>query len=132
MTADTGSPRYMAPEIALEQPYNEKVDVYSFAILLHQICSLETPFSGYSKNMFDKLVVKDGYRPKCDPNWHQELQSLLQNCWSPNISQRLSINEVMESLTAIIEKETGKSMNRNVNVDVSEKTQRSIRRMKGV
>jgi serine/threonine protein kinase len=131
MTADTGSPRYMAPEIALEQPYNEKGDVYSFAILLHQICSLEMPFSGYSKNMFAKLVVNEGHRPKCDPNWPQELQSMLQTCWGSNISQRLSMSEVMEILSALIEKETGKATRRSLNFDVSGKTQRSIRLLKG-
>ena len=29
MTGGTGSMRYMAPEVALGKPYNEKVDVYS-------------------------------------------------------------------------------------------------------
>ena len=28
MTGHTGSLRYMAPEVVLDQPYNEKVDVY--------------------------------------------------------------------------------------------------------
>src|SRR5688500_1531551 len=43
-TADTGSPRYMAPEVALGQPYDERVDVYSFCILAWQMFALETPF----------------------------------------------------------------------------------------
>ena len=30
LTGNTGSLRYMAPEVALRQPYTEKVDVYSF------------------------------------------------------------------------------------------------------
>eukprot|EP00543_Licmophora_paradoxa_P018116 CAMPEP_0202477130 /NCGR_PEP_ID=MMETSP1360-20130828/93784_1 /ASSEMBLY_ACC=CAM_ASM_000848 /TAXON_ID=515479 /ORGANISM="Licmophora paradoxa, Strain CCMP2313" /LENGTH=320 /DNA_ID=CAMNT_0049104365 /DNA_START=36 /DNA_END=995 /DNA_ORIENTATION=+ len=34
LTGDTGSPRYMAPEVALDKSYNETVDVYSFGILL--------------------------------------------------------------------------------------------------
>jgi serine/threonine protein kinase len=35
MTGETGSPRYMAPECHLNLPYNEKVDVYRYAQLLH-------------------------------------------------------------------------------------------------
>ena len=30
MSAETGSFRYMAPEVAQHNPYNEKVDVYSY------------------------------------------------------------------------------------------------------
>ena len=34
MTGNTGSVRYMAPEVALDLPYNHSVDVYSFSILV--------------------------------------------------------------------------------------------------
>merc|ERR1712183_1116963 len=47
LSGNTGSLRYMAPEVAKEQPYNTSVDVYSFAILLWQICTLETPFNDF-------------------------------------------------------------------------------------
>jgi len=30
MSGETGSPRYMAPEVAQSKPYNQKVDVYSY------------------------------------------------------------------------------------------------------
>ena len=41
-----GTPRYMAPEVALGEPYNETCDVYSFAILFWQLLSLEQPYLG--------------------------------------------------------------------------------------
>mmetsp|Transcript_10610 Transcript_10610/g.15796 ORF Transcript_10610/g.15796 Transcript_10610/m.15796 type:complete len:90 (+) Transcript_10610:270-539(+) len=34
MTGDTGTLRYMAPEVATHNPYNEKVDVYSFSLIV--------------------------------------------------------------------------------------------------
>jgi serine/threonine protein kinase len=37
MTGNTGSLRYMAPEVALRRPYSEKADVYSFGILVWQV-----------------------------------------------------------------------------------------------
>jgi serine/threonine protein kinase len=33
LTGETGTMRYMAPEVALSQPYSEKVDVFSFGIM---------------------------------------------------------------------------------------------------
>lgn len=46
LIAQKGSLRYMAPEVALGKPYNLKVDVFSFGILLWQMLSLKTPFAG--------------------------------------------------------------------------------------
>ena len=37
MTGNTGSLRYMAPEVVLNRGYNEKVDVFSFAVVMWTI-----------------------------------------------------------------------------------------------
>jgi serine/threonine protein kinase len=37
LSGNTGSLRYMAPEVALGNPYNHKVDIYSFSILFWQV-----------------------------------------------------------------------------------------------
>ena len=84
MTGDTGSPRYMAPEVALGQPYNENVDVYSFSILLWQILALERPFQGYTMNMFQKRVTEGGARPMCAQKWPANLQKMLRRGWGIN------------------------------------------------
>ena len=43
-----GTPQYMAPELLSPDhlPHNEKVDVYSFSIMLVEILSNEQPFLG--------------------------------------------------------------------------------------
>lgn len=40
-----GSPRYMAPETMSGNGYTLKVDVYSFGVLLFELCTLKVPFS---------------------------------------------------------------------------------------
>jgi serine/threonine protein kinase len=42
LTGQTGSYRYMAPEVAKERPYNQTADVYSFSILLAYVSQQET------------------------------------------------------------------------------------------
>jgi len=37
LTGETGSPRYMAPEIANSEPYNQKSDTYGFGLLLYYV-----------------------------------------------------------------------------------------------
>jgi len=51
MTGNTGSLRYMAPEVVLNQPYTEKVDVFSFAVVLWTISKCKVPYKGYDRAM---------------------------------------------------------------------------------
>ena len=48
LTGNTGSRRYMAPEVAGVRPYNLSVDAYSFGILLWELSALEKPFDGFT------------------------------------------------------------------------------------
>ena len=126
MTGDTGSMRYMAPEIALFQPYNETVDVYAFGILLHQICSLEKPFEGFTKKMFEKLVTRGGQRPKCDPKWSPRIQTLLQQCWNVDIAKRPAMRKVLETLDEELSQYSGDVPQHCDPADESGKTQHSL------
>lgn len=94
MTGDTGSILFMAPEVALEKPYNETVDVYSFGVLLWQLLKSEEPYHGFTYNMIMKSVVRGGCRPKIDPKWQKDISNLMSKCWSAKISTRPSMEEV--------------------------------------
>ena len=98
MSGNTGSLRYMAPEVARRLPYNHTVDVYSFAILLWQICSLEQPFSTYDVAKHSELVVHGNDRPKLEKNWSPEICTLMAEGWSPNISERPDFEHVASVL----------------------------------
>jgi serine/threonine protein kinase len=52
MTGNTGSLRYMAPEVALQMPYTETVDVHSFALISWQMARRKVPFKGLSMQQF--------------------------------------------------------------------------------
>lgn len=88
MSGKTGSLRYMAPEVALERPYNETVDVYSLAILAWEIFDMSTPYRGYSVAMHNELVVGKGGRPTLNPKWGERLCGWLRKAWSAKIPER--------------------------------------------
>lgn len=126
MTADTGSPRYMAPEVFLGKPYNELVDVYSFSILLWEILQLETPYEGYTMNMLTKKVIEGGVRPKCDPKWSTPIVAMLKKGWG-DILQRPTTKEVMDVLGEEMGESVYASLQKNI-VDGSHKSDQSVRR----
>ena len=98
LTGNTGSLRYMAPEVALGEAYNLTVDTYSFGIILWQICSLTTPFAGYTEKMHAEKVVRLGQRPTPDPTWPLSWVELMQKCWNADAASRPEFDEIVESM----------------------------------
>jgi len=98
LTGNTGSLRYMAPEVARDEPYDQSVDVYSFGIIFWQICSLTTPYAGYSQKMHAEKVVREGQRPHPDETWPLSWVELMQNCWSNDPKSRPNMESVINSL----------------------------------
>ena len=96
LTGNTGSCRYMAPEIAKNRPYNHSVDVYSFGIIFWQLFALTKPYENYTYNMHQRYVVHEGHRPKIDNAWSKTIQDLMKKCWSNNIRKRPTASEVLE------------------------------------
>ena len=107
MLGCTGSLRYMAPEVALNQPYNEKVDMYSYAIILYEIITGCAPFSGLNRDQFHAKVITNAYRPdfEYDDYGRQiyvrpHIQNIVSKCWDPLPSTRLTAKEVFEVVRA--------------------------------
>lgn len=93
--------------MARELPYNNTVDVYSFGILLWELCSGEKPFYGYSSGKHMQQVVIGGERPKMDSHhtafWPSNLQWLIQRCWSPFPVVRPSFAVIKQVLQDILD-----------------------------
>ena len=127
LTGETGSPRYMAVEVALEKPYNEKCDVYSFSLLLWEILKLETPFDKFTMKMFRKSVIEKGYRPGIDPKWPKEVSNLMRQGWG-DAAKRPS----MENVCNVLREEISKNSDEEIDdiMDASRKSQLSMRGFK--
>lgn len=50
MTKKVGSPRYMSPEVARGEHYNEKTDVYALGLLAYELLSLKRPFDSLTSS----------------------------------------------------------------------------------
>ena len=57
LTGNTGSLRYMAPEVALSKPYSHKAEVFAFATVLWEMASHERPYSEYDVKGFYKCAA---------------------------------------------------------------------------
>ena len=108
LTGNTGVWCYMAPEVAKGWAYDKTVDVYSFGILLWEICALERPFSQYTKEEHTNVVVNGDNRLDIASWWPVELQWLLKICWTFFPSGRPTFVDIRDILEEIIqEKKSG-------------------------
>ena len=103
MSGETGSLRYMAPEVADNQPYNHKADVYSFGIILWEMTAYKKPYEGFSRDAFYRRVVKGGERPQIAKKWPKELSKLISQCWAAKIEDRPPFDHVALRLKELLE-----------------------------
>jgi hypothetical protein len=70
--------------------------VYSFAILLWEVCSLEKPFAGMSKQEHLEMVVGAQLRPTISAVMASSgLKELLQCCWCDDPIRRPTFDEIL-------------------------------------
>ena len=80
-----GSPRYMSPECLMGDAYNLKADVYTFAIVLWQMLTGETPyFFVRGKDQLLQYVIEEGGRPEIEDDGHHNQQH-----WPTNIKRMM-------------------------------------------
>jgi serine/threonine protein kinase len=85
--------------VALEQPYNESCDTYSFAILFWQMYTCTTPFELYGMSTLKKRVYEGEHkRPFVQESWPVPIKSLLRRAWSKEINERPSFQQIYKIL----------------------------------
>lgn len=104
MTGNTGSLRYMAPEVVLDLPYNEKVDQYSYGVILWQMAKDAVPYDGASRASYIKYACKCAERPLVPRTWPAEFKALLHACWHADLHERPSFKDIIIALDHLIAK----------------------------
>ncbi|XP_009631994.1 serine/threonine-protein kinase STY46-like [Nicotiana tomentosiformis] len=102
MTAETGTYRWMAPEVINHQPYDQKADVFSFAIVLWELVTAKVPYDTMTP-LQAALGVRQGLRPELPENAHPRLLDLMQRCWEAIPSDRPSFSEIQVELELLLQ-----------------------------
>jgi len=106
ITGNTGSLRYMAPEVCLCFPYNEKVDIYSYGIIMWEVITQAVPFEEI-RNYTDFVprVASGGERPPLHLIPENPLlvgmRDIVEACWDANHIVRPSAATILEKLTEL-------------------------------
>jgi len=98
-----GTPLWMAPEVLLGHAFNEKADVYSFGLVLWQICSRQELFPQFDNlDTFIRAICYNHQRPPIPPDTPTALVELITSCWQANPDARPSFSQIVDTLNSII------------------------------
>ena len=99
---------WLAPEVMKGDEYDIKIDVYSFGIILWELCTLQKPFEEYDHKysgkpgILFKSAVIEGLRPTVPRNYNEDYIKLMKDCWEGNPSSRPTFDDIVERLEEIL------------------------------
>ena len=112
----------MAPESALNQPYDESIDMYSYGLILYEVMTGCAPYTGLnSSNMIEKVFLRN-QRPSFEYDdfgrqvrISEPIRRFLEQCWSPQPSLRPKASTAEEFFTNLeMEANVKKSLQRSL------------------
>ena len=98
LTASTGTPRYMAPEIARGEQYGASADVYSAALVTWAAVTRQRPFEGLGQDDLFSQVACGTKRPHHTKAAPPAFASLLTAAWAPHPNDRPTSTQLARDL----------------------------------
>jgi len=93
-----GTLNWLAPEVLSELvPYGLEADVFSFGMILWEILTRDTPYSGMNPLQIVRLIDR-GERPAIPANCPANYRELITECWVEDFTRRPTFLNVLSRL----------------------------------
>ena len=99
------APRWTAPELVRNDAYNTKVDIFSFGMVLWELCHRNVPFQSMTSKFDIEDAIARGDRPPVSNNCPRNLALLMRRCWQKNAEIRPSFKEIVFLLEEMLAEE---------------------------
>ncbi|KAF8094142.1 hypothetical protein N665_0369s0025 [Sinapis alba] len=96
--AETGTYRWMAPEVLRRKPHGGKSDVYSFGLVLWEMAAGAVPFEDMSPVQAAFAVMHKNTRPVIPKKCPAAMKELIEQCWSVQTEKRPEFWQIVKVL----------------------------------
>ena len=97
MSHAVGTLRWNAPEIIRYEKYNQKIDVYSYGMILWELLTRQVPFSSIPNDAYIIFaIVNKKKRPLIPSDCPQNLSQLIELCWRENPDERPEMKTIVK------------------------------------
>jgi serine/threonine protein kinase len=93
---DAATSFYQAPELWHKGQYTNKIDVFSFALVLYEIL-----VGDYGNSKTNLVALARGARAELPAEMRPEMKSMISRCWAQDPDDRPSFADVLEELKQI-------------------------------
>ncbi|XP_031494390.1 serine/threonine-protein kinase CTR1-like isoform X1 [Nymphaea colorata] len=93
-SSSAGTPEWMAPELIRNEPFTEKCDIFSFGVIMWELCTLKRPWEGIPAMQVIYTVAQEGVRLEIPEG---PLGKLISDCWA-EADQRPGCEEILSRL----------------------------------
>lgn len=94
MTGETGSYRFMAPEVFEHKPYDQSVDVYAYAMIVYWLFSGVRPFVNLREGVDAVKAATEKKRPPVSLIKELKMQAIVEQAWSHDPKLRPSFAQI--------------------------------------
>ena len=98
LTAETGTYRWMAPEVVNHEQYSRPADVFSYSMILFELLTHEIPFSDLPPVLAASAIGVGKQRPVLPHGTPPSIASLMEQCWASEPSNRPSFDSIDKHL----------------------------------
>ncbi|KNC50742.1 TKL/RIPK protein kinase [Thecamonas trahens ATCC 50062] len=93
-----GTARWAAPELLRNEAYGHKVDVYSFGVLLWEMCTRSVPYRELDNNQVIFRALRGGARPTIPDYVPPTLAALMSEAWAEDPTVRPAFVDIVARL----------------------------------
>ena len=104
LTESVGTCHWMAAEVIKSQKYSNKADVYSYGIIIWEVCTREMPYEYIGNNNILYRVCAKGERPnlkRIPSDTPEQIIQLMKMCWDQDPNKRPNFDSIIEFIKDI-------------------------------
>lgn len=107
-----GTAEWMAPEVLRNEPSDEKCDVYSYGVVLWELCTMQQPWGGMNAMQVVGAVGFQHRRLDIPNDMDPVISDIITKCWQTDPKLRPTFAEIMATLKPLQKQNTNSKASR--------------------